>query len=205
MDEYSREDEVDDIVARFPGPVTLFPSRLKWWIMLVLGVVMTAASVWVAVLPFATVVKTKAGQSPYIAAAVGLFSAIFFGFGMVLAVLSLVPSRSYLRLDEDGFEIVSPVLKKKRFNWGEVSDFATYRVRPTSIVVFKTANPRLLNMSEMWDSILSGRDGGLSETYGFEAVDLVRLMVTWQGMALHRCGLGPVETLLRQPADRSLT
>jgi hypothetical protein len=203
MGQYGRPNEVDDIVATFPGPVTLFPSRLKWWIILMLGVIMTATSVWVAVLPFVDAVK--AGQSPYIATAVGLFGAIFFGFGMVLAVLSLVPSRSYFRLDEDGFEIVSPVLKKKRFSWGEVSDFATYRVRPTSIVVFKTANPRLLNMSEMWDSILSGRDGGLSETYGFEAVDLVRLMATWQGMALRQRGPGLVEALPRQPAYRSST
>jgi hypothetical protein len=38
--------EVDAIVARFPGPVSLVPSSIKWWIMMGLSGVMTAACVF---------------------------------------------------------------------------------------------------------------------------------------------------------------
>src|SRR5579872_560576 len=161
----------DDIVAQFPGPVTLLPSLVKWWIVVILGVVMTSASLWVAALPFISVVRVKGGGSPYPLTAVGLFGAVFSGLGIVVAGMSLLPGRSLLLLDRNGFEYAYPLRKRKRFSWEEVSDFGTYRFKSTSVVVFKTATPR----SNIWKKVntfLTGRDDGLPDTYGFDAEDL---------------------------------
>jgi hypothetical protein len=38
--------EAADIVTRFPGPITLFPTPTQGWILILLGGIMTTASIF---------------------------------------------------------------------------------------------------------------------------------------------------------------
>jgi hypothetical protein len=108
-----------------------------------------------------------------------------------------------LRLDGSGFEVSAP-FRKRKFRWGEVSDFGVVRQRASSSVVFKAATPRP-DVSGALTSILAmGRiNEWLPDTYGFAAEDLAQLMTIWQNsaMQLGRSGSGtPVDVTLSELA-----
>jgi hypothetical protein len=93
--------EIEDIVTKFPGPITLLASRLKWWIMIVSSGGMTALGIFLATFvcfyPARVIGDVRAGVG------ILILSAIFFGLCTVVSVIAL--RRSSLRLDEGGFEV----------------------------------------------------------------------------------------------------
>jgi hypothetical protein len=183
-----QSDEVEDIVAQFPGPITLVPSPVKWWIVTILGTAMTMAGILTVFVAVSQFREGKEGAG--IGIGMGVFGTSFFGLATAVGVACLLPGRSFLRLDESGFEAVHP-FRKQKFRWGEVSDFGLYRGKGSSFVMFRTASPRVWGKL---NSILTGWDGGLPDTYGFEARDLVKLMMNWQSMAMRSRGPGFSET-----------
>jgi hypothetical protein len=112
-----------------------------------------------------------------------IFGAVFFGLGVVVAIISLMPGGGLLRLDADGFEVSRPFLPRKRFGWRDVSDFDLIYGKATSYVVFKAAKPQLgmLDRTNAW--LARGRNEGLPDTYGLASEDLARLMTAWQNLA----------------------
>jgi hypothetical protein len=185
MDNSYQTNKADDVVAQFPGPVTLVRSRAKWWTMVILGVGMTTASIWVASAPFISSVRVKEG-SPYILTVIGLFGAAFFGLATAVGVKCLLPNGSFLRLDENGFEAVYP-FRKQRFRWTEVSDFTTFRAKISQYVSFRTTKPLNFWMRLM-ASLVAGRDGSLPDTYGLSASELMEIMIAWQNLAIRQRG-----------------
>jgi len=97
----------DDIVARFPSPVTLRPSRLKW-----LSIV--TVFVLVAFAGCAMVMGRTEG---------GWFVLMFGGVGTLVTIIPLLPGGG-LTLQQDGFEIDLMFLKK-RTRWRDVGSFET--------------------------------------------------------------------------------
>ena len=177
--------EGEDLLGKFPAPVTLNGSRAKWWLVTVLGVGMTAASIFVGVL---AVLGVRAGQTgASIGLAISALGACFFGLCTANAVRLL--RHHSLHLDADGFEFFG--LFRRRYQWSEVSDFGIFRYRGNASVVFKTTKPDQNIWSRINAYCAGGRDGQLSGTYGLRPEELVELMRAWQSAAMIKQGSHP--------------
>ncbi|MGF6310323.1 hypothetical protein ABIB82_004427 [Bradyrhizobium sp. i1.8.4] len=175
----------EDLLGKFPAAVTLNGSRAKWWLVTVLGVGMTAASIFVGVL---AVLGVRAGQTGAgIGLAISALGACFFGLCTAKAVRLL--RHHSLRLDADGFEFFG--LFRRRYQWSEVSDFDIFQYRGNASVVFRTTKPDQNIWSRINAYCAGGRDGQLSGTYGLRPEELVQLMRAWQSAAMIKQGSHP--------------
>jgi hypothetical protein len=167
------KDEVKDLVTKFPGPIILFPSRMQLWILIVLGVGMTIASIFVSVYVY----QFRAGiKGAGLGIGMGILGTVFFGLGTVVGVISLQPGSNWLRLNESGFE-VTRLFRTKVFRWSEVSNFGIWSLKGGSCVVFKMSNAPI----NIWDNY----NAWLPDTYGLDAGDLVQLMSAWRNLAMN--------------------
>ena len=99
-------DKAEQILARFPGPVTLHISRKKWLLVLLGCVAFTAAGIWMIV----------DGKSD------GWGVTLFFGAGVIVSAIVLVPGASQLTLDANGFAVTN-MFRRFTARWQDVSGF----------------------------------------------------------------------------------
>jgi hypothetical protein len=78
----------NEILARFPGPVTLYPSRRKWLLVMAGCLLFAVAGI---------------GEA-YNGDAKGWLGVVFFGLGAIVPGLMLLHGAASLTLDADGFE-----------------------------------------------------------------------------------------------------
>jgi hypothetical protein len=91
-----------DILARFPGPVTLYPSRKKWLLVLASCLLFVVTSPWMI------------RADPWM----GWVGLILFGVGALIAgTIVLLPSLGRLTLDHEGFEAGKRFFRYRR-RWG---------------------------------------------------------------------------------------
>jgi hypothetical protein len=169
--------KIGNLLAAYPGPITLTSSRLKWWVAMILSAVMTAASIFTCVVAF---LSLQAGNKT---AGIGIGMSILgvglFGFGIVLSARALLVGA--LQLDRNGFQVT--LFGRKQYLWAEVSDFRPYRVRSASGVQFDALKPRSQYVGAM-NAWLGYSNDALSDTFGLEAKELADLMEAWQSAAL---------------------
>ncbi len=173
---HSPKPEIEELVARFPGPIILEISKAKWWLMIVLGSVMTIASVFVAVIAFQAMSVGQSGAG--VGFAISVFGILFFGLAPVLGA-NLIHDGS-LQIDGNGFSFRR--LFRKRYRWTEVTNFGVARSSNAG-VVFKTSKQGRNIWARINAFYADGRDGRLPETYGLQAEELVQLMTAWQSSA----------------------
>ena len=158
-------DRVAGILARFPGPVRLYPSRRKWLLVALGGIAFTAIGIGMVLTGDWT----------------GWFAVGFFGLVAIVAILALLPGSSRLMLDKDGFEATT-LYRGARKRWAETSEFGTADISGETFVVFDdlTLTPGALtgfNTSNI------GRNSALPDTYGLSAEELANLMSDWRNRA----------------------
>jgi hypothetical protein len=155
------------VLARFPGPVTLYVGRRKKLIALVLCVAFTAFMAWLALNPGARLPRL------YWYSMVMAWISLVIGGGMsIRAIFLLVQPRSAsLSLDADAFEI-GRVFSRVRVPWSDVSGFRALTV-----------------MYEVLD--FSKRSGSpnkvikhFPDNYGLQREELARLMNEWRERSL---------------------
>jgi hypothetical protein len=175
------DNKIGDIVTRFPGPITLAPATINSWILILLGGVMTAGSIF-------TILICLSDSSPAasIGVAIGILGMVFFGAGIVIGMACLRPGAISLKLDEIGFEVTHP-FRKRAYRWSDVSDFGVSSgYRRSGHVIFKEAKPSLTISERIRAALQAGRNGDLPDTYGFAGDDLAYLMTAWQNLATKR-------------------
>ncbi len=155
----------DDILASFPGPIILRPSRKKWLRLTIGAVCLTVIG----------------GLLSFRGDIIGLLGTAFFGICTVVGVITLLPGASSLRLDENGFEFAR-FFRTSKFHWSDVAAFDVWTFRGKGLVVFKVTKPRLSVLDKI-NTALAGRNGYLPDTYGMATEDLVRLMTAWRDLA----------------------
>jgi len=156
--------KADLILARFPGPVTLYPSRKKWLLVLLGCALFTAAGIGM-------IAQAARG---------GWFAAIFFALGSLVAAIMLLPGAGALALDADGFQATS-LFRRHRTRWQDVTGFESVRIPPSmqKMVLFDDINMTGRTIARLSVAI-AGHNGGLPDTYGLTADDLARLMTQWR-------------------------
>ena len=161
------QDKTEEVLARFPGPVTLYPSRKKWFLLLLVCAGFTAGGVWMA--------SEDAAGGWFVTAVFGIFS--------LTAVITMLPGAGALKLDRDGFELVA-MYRSSVVRWQDASAFTVARI-PTSdhhLVVFDNAAMTPGKLAKV-NVCLVGRNSSLPDTYGLSAVGLTMLMARWRERA----------------------
>lgn len=140
-------------------PIELFPSRTKWWVMIIGG----------GAFAVGTLVNFGGSTGAMsIAALTGCFAAI--------GAIMLLPGANALRLDAQGFQVVH-FFGSKRFRWSEVSDFGVCSLGQSGeVVAFKAAAARLNIWEKVNGALLGDKNAYLPDTYGMTAEDLAQLM-----------------------------
>jgi|SRR5438309_3515506 len=107
-------DTAETVVFR-PSRGKLLGMLLVSAVFVVVGVFMVRAGQWVGWLPI-----------------------VFFGLGMAVFALQLLPNSSYLRVGPDGFTVCT-LFRARSCRWGDVGAFKVGRVGTKEMVVFNFA------------------------------------------------------------------
>lgn len=105
---------------------------------------------------------------------------IFFGLGVLVFSIHLLPNSSYLILSHEGFEVRN--LYRSYFTkWSEVKRFTVGTSGKTKMVQFNySSGHKKQSKGKLISRLLSGSEGGLPDTYGMKADQLARLMNEWK-------------------------
>lgn len=145
--------------------VILWPrkSRMVW--LLIVSMLFVALGLWLAL---------KGGL-------VGYLCAGFFGLGVLVAAVQLLPGSSYLRLTPESMSWAS-LFRVTTIPWGDIDQFFVVTIRHMGFPIRKMV---ALNYVETYQRSRFGRalssaladcESGLPDTYGMKAEELVDLL-----------------------------
>jgi hypothetical protein len=105
---------------------------------------------------------------------------LFFGAGVIVFCVLLLPGSAYLKLDPAGFTVCS-LFRAHSTRWYEVNSFEVGRIGGRKLVVFNFSNlHRGQGFARKLSSAIGGYEGALPETYGLSAEDLAAMMNDWR-------------------------
>jgi hypothetical protein len=161
-----------EILARFPGPLTLYPSRKKWLLVLAGSALFAVGGFWM--------IKTGDAR--------GWLVLIFFGLAAAVAAVAMLPGAGALTLDAQGFEATN-LFRRHRTRWQDTTGFQAARIPPARQmwVVYDDITQNKKSIAKFNIGIV-GRNAALPDTYGLSADDLAQLMAQWRGRALGQTG-----------------
>lgn len=123
----------------------------------------------------------------------GWSSITFFGLGVIVFAISLIPNSTYLKLTHDGFEIRS-LYKLHHTKWEDVKSFRAGSITTpiiTSIGTFLSTKKKMVffdyvesykkhKMGKAFSKAISGNHAALPDLYGMKVEDLAKLMNNWK-------------------------
>lgn len=144
----------------FPLPMTLRPSPWKTLALMAVSAIFVAAGVWM--LP----------EEPLI----GYLCVSFFGLGLIVFPISLLPNASYLRLTREGFTFCS-LFRSHTVAWTDVAEFFVVTIGRNKMVGwhYVPEYPDQAVGRAVADS-LTDLEGALPDTYGLKPEVLAALM-----------------------------
>jgi hypothetical protein len=166
------DSQIVPILSRFPGPVTLYPSKTKWLSTFLGCLGFSIIGIWLIEIGNRTWMDWSA--------------LIFFSLGVILIPIALLPGASVLTLDADGFQFIN-LFRRCRYSWVDTTGFVSWAVTGrTKMVLFNMPIPdsRVAKGFDKVARALSGHDGGLPDTYGLSAENLAQLMTRWRERAI---------------------
>ena len=105
----------------------------------------------------------------------------FFGLGIVIFIVQLIPGSAYLRLDPEGFTFCS-LYRRTTLPWSGIDGFHVVVMKQTGLKVHEMVG---FNFIPSYDTSQLGRqlsnavaecEGGLPSTYGKSAEELAHIM-----------------------------
>jgi hypothetical protein len=179
----SDNDSASTLLARFPGPIRLYPSRRKWLLILAIGAGFLIIGLLMLRDPAAFADRRYSATEILV---VSWLCVLFFGLGVILAAINLIPGASSLTLDSSGF-VVRNLYRTTSQRWADVDNFAAVEVpagpRTKRLVGYDSAQ-RAGNPVGRLNVAVSGRNSGLPDSYGLSEADLANLMTQWRSRAL---------------------
>jgi len=161
----------DRKTAAAPGPssgdLVLRPRRGR--LLLLLGV----CSTFVALTFLPNIKESEA--------AVKWGARCFFGLGVLIFALELLPGVSHLRLTPGGFE-VRTLFRSGFMRWGDVEEFFPIRMFGAAFVALRFSEScKAMKPGRLVASLLSGgAEGILPDTYGCRVEELAALLEEWR-------------------------
>lgn len=112
--------------------------------------------------------------------AIAVASIAFFGLGVIVSSILLLPNASLLRLDHEGFTFVA-LFRATRVPWAAVESIHAGTVGFNRSVLFDlVAEARKPSVTGRVAVAISGHHGALPETYGMTAKALAEMMNKWK-------------------------
>jgi hypothetical protein len=166
--------DIDAILARFPGPVTLHVGRLKFLGLLAASLGFAAALLYML---------DDGALSPSATFKAWLGIAVF-GMCALVAAVMLLPGAGTLTLGGDGFERVTLFMTFRR-SWRQVGNFTVvqYSPRRGRAIRFVGYDDAALAAGNL-NHRMSGRNAALPDSYGLSHEELASLMSQWRARAL---------------------
>lgn len=146
-----------------PSNLVLRPRKLHF-IMLLLG-----SLVFVAV----GVLMMQSGEAFY-----GFITLSFFGLGIPVFLVGLMPGSSYLKLTSEGFEVCN-MYKKYFIKWSEVEFFMPMEEYEMCVYNFSSTHQQNTTLGNL-SANMTGVDAGLPDTYGKSTEELAKIMNSWK-------------------------
>ena len=112
---------------------------------------------------------------------IGYLIAGFFGLGVVIFIVQLIPGSAYLRLDSEGF-IFCSLYRRITLPWSAIDGFHVVVMRQTGLEIHELVGFNFVpdynrsQLSRQISSAVAECEGGLPNTYGKSAGELARLM-----------------------------
>jgi hypothetical protein len=174
---------IDELLRRFPEPVTLQRSRGKWFGILAGCAVFVTLGILMIANPASF--RSYHGIPPVVA---GWSSVVFFGSGVVVSIVVLIPGMSHLTFDARGFTVCN-MFRRSTTPWQHAGDFAAVNMalvgsRKLLRVGYNDRSAAAQRTLARANAALVGRNSSLPDTYGLTAEDLARLMSLWRVRAL---------------------
>jgi hypothetical protein len=104
----------------------------------------------------------------------------FFSLGVPASLMMMLPNATYLRLDEEGFEMGSFV-KKQRYKWTDVADFRLGSVSGTRMIaiVFEPEYEPLRLVRRVVGS-LAGAEAAIPNHYNAPLEQVLEALRAWK-------------------------
>jgi hypothetical protein len=160
--------------------LTFVASRGTALFLLLASICFVALGVW------------EASESPFL----GWFMVAFFGLGIAVSLLMFVPS-TYLRLDEEGFEMGS-FLRRHKFKWTDVVDFHIESIPGAKMIAIIFHPEYKQQPGRTVASRLSGIDAAIPDTYNATLEQILEALTTWR-QRYGRKGAQPALAADRRP------
>jgi hypothetical protein len=159
----------DSLLALYPGPVTLHPSRLKW--------------VFIFVLMAFWIVCASLLHSLYGPALLSLTGVVAVSLVTLIIIMAITYGRGRprLTLDADGVEILPPTGGTRRLRWSEITRF---RSRLGFFAFHVDARAPEGRWDRFQRAYLGGRYRIWTDTFGLGAARFARLMNGWRERAM---------------------
>ncbi|MDQ8205777.1 STM3941 family protein [Pelagicoccus sp. SDUM812003] len=144
---------------------TFYPSKTKHALLLLVSITFVAGGIWLA----------KNGDW------MGHIAYVFFGLGVVVFTIQLLPNSSYLKLKEDGFEF-SALFRRHYVKWNDIKHFGimtqTHRGMTTNKMVGWDYREEFegSDLGRKISKKIGGIESALPDTYGMKAEELLSLM-----------------------------
>jgi hypothetical protein len=145
--------------------LTLYPKASKALLLLLISAAFVAIGLWLG----------SDGEW------MGYLCAAFFGLGIPVALVQLVPGSGFLRIEADGFTFAS-LFRKHSLRWSDIDCFYVVTLRNHGM---KTMDMVAFNYSPTYDrmrtarafaKVIAGAEGALPDTYGRKASALADLL-----------------------------
>tara|TARA_B110000014_G_scaffold180172_1_gene129569 strand:- start:66 stop:554 length:489 start_codon:yes stop_codon:yes gene_type:complete len=112
---------------------------------------------------------------------VGYPIAGFFGLGVVVFTIQLIPGSAYLHLDQEGFTYCN-LYRSKTLPWSVIDRFHVVAMKQTGLKVHEMVGFSFVpsydksQLGRQISSVVAACEGGLPNTYGKSAEELASLM-----------------------------
>ena len=170
----SSNSRVEYFLSRFPQPVTLYPSTMKWVRLATGSALLTAVGGFL-----------DKSHSTW-----AWFAFSFFALCTVLFTVQLLPGAGSFKLNVDGFESRALFLRRNRSLWRNVTNIKAVSALSPAPARTKIVWYNDTQWNGWWlarrETAMLGYNTGLADTYGLSAEELVDLMTRWQERALAR-------------------
>jgi hypothetical protein len=112
---------------------------------------------------------------------IGWFASCFFGLGVLVAIVQLLPNASYLLLTENGLE-ARTMYRSWSVSWKDIAFFTTASIGPMNrMVVFNFSDHyERAKITRRFAGGIAGYEGALPDTYGMKADELADLLNNWK-------------------------
>jgi hypothetical protein len=104
----------------------------------------------------------------------------FFGLGIPASLLMMRPIATYLRLDEQGFEIVA-MSRRTAFKWSDVEGFYVGSIRGAKMIgIAFSPEYTKQRAGRAIASALSGMEGAIADSYNAPIEEVCRTLNEWK-------------------------